>query len=198
MTINKQKFFSGVRSSIFSGKLTSSQVAGAEAIIDGFEERKYSDLRWLAYMLATAYHETASTMQPITEYGGKKYFDKYDTGSLAKQLGNTPEADGDGYTWRGRGYVQLTGYRNYSVADQKLQLHGELIRNPDLALKDDIAAQIMLFGMTEGWFTGRKLSDYFSETTSAWGDARRIINGTDKASLIAGYGKTFYGALGSV
>ena len=85
-----------------------------------------------AYLLATAYHETAFTMQPIVEFGGRKYFDKYDTGRLAEALGNTPQADGDGFFFRGRGYVQITGRANYEKAGRKLKF--DLVNKPDLLL----------------------------------------------------------------
>ena len=62
---------------------------------------------------------------------------------------------------------------------------------PDKAL----AAQVMFAGMSQGWFTGKKLSDYFKDGKADWKNARRIINGTDKADTIAGYGKAFYRAL---
>jgi len=143
-----------------------------------------------AYLLATAKHETADTMQPITEYGGRKYFDKYDTGKLAKALGNTPDKDGDGYLYRGRGYVQITGRANYAKAGDKLGL--DLIGNPDAALNPTVAARILVRGCSEGWFTGKKLDDYLPDD---FRNARRVVNGTDKADLIAGYAIEFGKAL---
>ncbi|MGV2188748.1 hypothetical protein ACQZ4Q_08030 [Agrobacterium vitis] len=193
--MDRAKFFAAVRISLFSGKLSDPQVKGMEAILDGCASQGASDVRWISYMLATAYHETAQTMQPITEYGGRRYFDKYDTGSLAKQLGNTPAADGDGFLYRGRGYPQLTGAANYRNADKKLGLGGKLIADPDLALQPDIASKIMVLGMTEGWFTGKKLSDYFTPSASDWVNARKIINRLDRAQDIAGYAKAFNSAL---
>ena len=71
----------------------------------------------------------------------------------------------------------------------------DLVRNPDLAMRPDIAAGVLIFGMLEGWFTGRKLIDYFKGTRSDWVDARVIINGHDRAALIASYGMAFYHAL---
>ena len=141
-----------------------------------------SDDRWLAYMLATAHHETDRTIRPIAEYGKGK---GHPYGKPGK----------DGQPAYGRGYVQLTWDYNYEKADAKLGLKGALIKNYELALRPDIAAAVMFYGMTEGWFTGKKLSSYFNKTTEDWVNARRIINGLDKANLIAGYAKNYYAAI---
>lgn len=169
------------------GPLSQQQVDGINAIISASSGLPVSHI---AYLLATSWHETNGTMQPITEYGGRKYFDKYDTGKLAKALGNTPDKDGDGYLYRGRGYVQITGRANYSKAGDKLGV--DLIANPDAALNPTLAARILVRGCSEGWFTGKKLSDYLGDD---FRNARRVVNGTDKADLIAGYAIEFGKAL---
>jgi hypothetical protein len=172
---------------LFGGLLSQAQVNGIETILAASEGLPIGHR---AYLLATAKHETADTMQPITEYGGRKYFDKYDTGKLAKALGNTPDKDGDGYLYRGRGYVQITGRANYSKTGDKLGV--DLIANPDAALNPTLAARILVRGCSEGWFTGKKLSDYLGDD---FRNARRVVNGTDKADLIAGYAIEFGKAL---
>ena len=97
--------------------------------------------------------------------------------------------------------METTLLRNYVLATRKLRERGvvggdvDLVRNPDLAMRPDIAAGVLVFGMLEGWFTGRKLIDYFKGTRSDWVDARAIINGSDKAKLIASYGMAFYHAI---
>jgi len=175
---------------LFGGSLSQAQVNGIETILAASEGLPIGHR---AYLLATAKHETADTMQPITEYGGRKYFDKYDTGKLAKELGNTPEADGDGFRYRGRGYVQITGRANYAKAGGKLGV--DLIGNPEAALNPDIAARILVRGCSEGWFTGKKLDDYLPDD---FRNARRVVNGTDRADLIASYAIEFGKALADV
>lgn len=170
-----EEFFNEVRP-LFHNKLSQSQVDGINNLL---EVTKGQPVKHRAYMLATAYWETAKTMQPIEEYGkgrGRPYGKP--TGPYNK-------------IYYGRGYVQLTWYDNYKEAEDKL--HFDLVQRPELALKPDIAAKIMLLGMTEGWFTGHKLSDY-----SDYKSMRRIINGTDKAALIASYAEVFERALSKI
>ena len=112
----------------------------------------------VAYLLATSWHETAYTMLPIKEYGGYKYLSKYDTGRLARILGNTPEADGDGVFYAGRGHVMITGRNNYRKFSALLNI--DLLKFPDLALDLKISAEILTVGSLKGMFTGKQLSDY--------------------------------------
>ena len=184
--MSRTEFYTAIRS-IFGGALSQKQVDGIEAVMAAIGGLPVSHR---AYLMATTFHETARTMQPIVEYGGRKYFDKYDTGKLAKSLGNTPEADGDGYMYRGRGYVQLTGRANYAKAGKALGL--DLLRNPDLALQPTVAAQILVKGCSDGWFTGKKLADYLP---GDYLNARRVVNGVDDAAQIAGYARQFEAAL---
>lgn len=126
----------------------------------------------LAYLLATVYHETAHTMKPVREYGGETYL-------RSKKY----------YPYVGMGYVQLTWLDNYKKASKKLGV--DFVKNPKLLLKPEYSAEIAVVGMKEGWFTGKKLSDYITLQKSDFVNARRIINGTDKADLIAGYARSY-------
>lgn len=160
---------------------------------------------WVAYALATTYHETAHTMQPIKERGGTAYFTRmYDIrGSrphVARDLGNTQP--GDGARFAGRGYVQLTGRRNYTKATQKLRDMGfdvDLVADPDRAMEPAIAAAILVVGMREGWFTTRDIDDDLPRRGPArlaqFVASRDIINGRDRQDLIAGYAADFQTAL---
>lgn len=186
--INRKFFYDTVRRSLFNGRITSGQLSGMESILNEWESGCHTDDRHLAYMLATAYHETDRTMAPIEEYGkgrGRKY------GKRVKMNGRS-YSDVTGVFY-GRGFVQLTWYENYDKAGKKLGLN--LLSNPELALQLPVATKILFTGMAEGWFTGKSLADYFSSTKEDWINARRIINGTDKASMIAGYAKAFYAAI---
>jgi hypothetical protein len=162
---------------MFGGSLNQGQVDGINSILSAFSAMGDGNLRHLAYMLATAKWETMHTMQPVREASrgkGLPYGRKDATGQIPY----------------GRGLVQLTWTENYAKADKRLGLNGALIKNYDLALDPKIAAEIMVRGMDEGWFTGKKLSDYPDFT-----NMRRVINSLDQAQTIALYANTFLGAL---
>lgn len=175
-----EKFSDIVRRDLYAGKLAQTQFEGLRFIMREWKARHGfgGDHRHLAYMLATTHHETAFTMQPITEYGSQKYL-------KGKRY----------WPYIGRGYVQLTWDYNYKKAGDII---GEnMVDDPELALQPDLAAKIMFEGMVAGWFTGKALSNYFDHDTDDPVNARRIINGTDKAQTIAGYHKKFLGAIKS-
>lgn len=190
-------FFMGVRGALFCHTMNQSEVAGCNTILAAMEG---SPLSYTAYALATAYHETAHTMQPINEYGGPSYFERMYGPSgrrpdTARQWGNTNP--GDGNRFHGRGYVQLTWRNNYRKAGAALGV--ALEEHPELALNPDVAAKIMRRGMEEGWFTGHGFKSYLSpigaEDTESFTEARHIINGSDRAEMIAGYAIDFQTAL---
>ena len=177
-------FFDLIRKDLFGGKLTAKQVEGIEFLLSATEGLS---LRHRAYLLATVLHETDATMQPIFERGRRAYFDKYEPNTaIGRDLGNT--RPGDGYLFRGRGYVQITGRANYRKASERLGV--DLVAFPDEALKPQIAAKILVRGCLEGWFTGQKLADH-----DGYAEMRRVVNGRDKAWLIAGYADAFEKAL---
>ena len=195
--MDRPTFFAAVRRQPFRGKMTQQQVEGLKAILDEWDRwMPKGDQRWLAYLLGTAFHETATTMQPIREYGGDGYFFRMydirgDRPNVARTLGNTQP--GDGARFCGRGFVQLTGRAGYIRAGRAVGV--DLIATPDAAMRPDFAAHIAIVGMAEGWFTGKKLADYFNTAVTDWRNARRIINGLDRADLIAGYAIAFHGAI---
>ncbi|WP_217577311.1 carboxypeptidase [Mesorhizobium sp. GbtcB19] len=122
-----------------------------------------------AYVLATAFWETAHTMQPVVE----AYWlsENWRRNNLRY------------YPWYGRGFVQLTWEKNYQRAEA--ETGSPVHQNPALALNPAIAAKIAVTGMREGWFTGRDLNDFIDLQHSDFVNARRIINGVDRAQEIA-------------
>lgn len=141
------------------------------AIIDCCRSRRLP-LNQIAYVLATAHHETGGKMKPVREGGGEKYL-------RAKKY----------YPFVGMGYVQLTWLENYQ--DWSKRLGVDFVANPKLLLKPEYAVQILVDGMRLGTFTGKKLSDYITATKADFTGARRIVNGTDKAVPIAGRARDF-------
>lgn len=84
-----------------------------------------------AAFLAQIGHESGE-LHYVRELGSDQYLSKYDTGVLAARLGNTPEADGDGQKYRGRGLIQITGRRNYLACSQALFGDDRLLLQPQL------------------------------------------------------------------
>ncbi len=193
MLYDRQKFFDAVRSSLSGGKLQQEQVDGFEVLLKEAERRQLSP-EWTAYVLATAWHETAFTMQPVRESLAKtdeSAIARLDRAWAKGQLGQvkTPY-------WRkgyfGRGYVQLTWDYNYKKMGEWLGI--DLLGNPSLALNAEIASKIIFEGMIRGMFTAKKLSDYIddldeydAEDLREFEEARRVINGKDKAKKIGEY-----------
>lgn len=181
---NRDTYFNAVRNTLFQGALTQQQVDGQSVILAVWEYQAggtpMEDVRWLAYMLATVYHETATKMWPTTEYGSEEYL-----------------RGKDYYPYIGRGFVQLTWEENYRNASAALSLidDRDLVDHPEIALDSLISSRVMFRGMAEGWFTSRKLGQYFNDTKNDPINARQIINGNDDDELIAGYYDQFLDAL---
>jgi len=195
--MNTKAFFDTVREALFGGKLSQDQVDGLNAILAECNASGICDDRFTAYILATAYHEVGKNMQPVregfvkTNSGAiKAVTNLYNRGIISTNYA-LPKANGKSYY--GRGFVQLTWDYNYRKAGDKLGI--DLYNNPDLASHNAIAAKILVRGMLEGWFTGKKLSDYFTGNKTDWVNARRIVNGLDKAEKIADHAVEFHSAL---
>lgn len=199
---DRKKFFAGYRKAF--GSLSQSQTDGITFILDSAEKDRLLDkTEDLGYMLGTTKHESAHTMKPIHEYGGRAYFiRRYGSQTkVGRELGNdTPE---EGAIYSGEGDVQLTGETNFEKAENALRkFYPEVVadfekrtgRKFDLTVGDQpgddkdpanagdpaIAYAIMSFGMHTGMFTGKKLSDYNLSTLTGRRNARRVINGDVK------------------
>lgn len=180
--INRELFFKGYRKKF--GSLNQSQVDGLNYLIECFEKsRLINRLSEFAYILATVKHETAETYLPICERGAWNYF-KYLIGKLG--IKTLEEAN----LYKGRGYIQLTGKINYMLFAELFGI--DFINQPELAQQKLYAWMILETGMIRGLFTGKKLQDYIKESRRDFFNARRIINGLDKAGLIASYANDFY------
>lgn len=197
--MNRAAFFKAVRSSLFAGKISASQIAGTEAILDEAGMRG-TRLEWLAYMLATAFHETAHTMQPVRETLANtddKAIRILDRSFAAGKLSwvKTPywRKDADGKSWLGRGLVQLTHKRGYQVMTPIVGV--DLVANPNMAMETRVAVKIMFEGMERGSFTAHKLSAHINDQKTDYYNARRIINGVESAAKVATYAKAFEAAL---
>lgn len=162
------------------------------------KEDKDCDVRKIAYMLATAELETGHTFNPVEEANWlswkvrKKYFeDMYDPilgknekrRKMAKKNENIKQ--GDGVKYFGRGFVQITWKKNYRKMGEKFGV--DLVNSPEKAAEHDIAIKIMIYGCEEGEFSGVSLGDYINSKKTDYYNARRVINGTDRADIVKGY-----------
>ena len=197
---------------LFGKKMSPSRQQGFDAIFDAWEQMAPDgNLDWLAYGLATAWHETGGTMQPVRE--GFKATDAEacdHVTAYCKKAGvaNYAAREPNGKSYYGRGYVQLTHADNYKKCGQRLGFGSTLHDDPDKVMEPKVAAQIMLDGMIHGVFRPKfgKVADYFNGAGRRWVDARDLINGDKKkvpnwtggkslGALIGGYGQAFRGAL---
>lgn len=202
MAIDRKGFFDAVRGALHGGRLARGQVDGLSALLDRFERGgETRDLRFLAYMLATAHHETGGRMQPVRET-----FAATDEAAIVRldrafAAGRLPQVsapywrrDADGRSWLGRGLVQITHRRNYERLSGLTGI--DLVGRPERAMEMAVSVEILFLGMLRGAFTGRRLAEHFSGGRADWVGARRIVNGLDRAERVAEYGRAFLAALG--
>ncbi|OLP52587.1 hypothetical protein BJF92_03100 [Rhizobium rhizosphaerae] len=201
MTINRTFFFEELHETLFPNGLHESQYQGTARILDYWAQRHPAlDDRFLAYILATAYHETGAAMQPVRETHAtsddqaiERLQRAFDNGQLTWVRKPYWNKDSEGKSWFGRGLVQLTRRDNYDRVGHNLGI--DLTTDPSAALDDDNAIRIIVEGMIGGWFSGPKLADFFHGNVANWLRARAIINGSESAQKVARYGKSFYRAL---
>lgn len=175
-------FYKGI-----GGKLTDAQVENIEFLLREFENSdEWQHIPHVAYAFATLHIETYVPKKnlrygPVTEVGPKSYFNKYEPNTkIGRSLGNTQP--GDGYKYRGRGY-QLTGRKNYTKTSKALGR--DLVNDPELANDPFIAFDAFTWGIFNGIYTGKKLTDYINPTKKDYRNARRTYNGLDRADEIA-------------
>lgn len=184
--MNRAAFYASLRrrdSGLFGTSLSQHQVDRLEAILTRLDAKRI-ELPQAAYILGTAYHES-DRFRTMEEYASGAAYEG------RKTLGNTQP--GDGRLFKGRGFVQVTGRRNYT--DWAKRLGVDLVGNPALAARLDHATTILIDGMMLGTFTGKKLPDYVAGAKKDYVGARRVVNGTDRAAIIANYARAFEAAL---
>jgi len=172
---------SGSSSGLGSGGNATNALEHETKIIAECLRQGVTDKKQIAYILASAKHESDHYATQTEYSSGAQYEGRSD-------LGNTQS--GDGTKFKGRGYVQITGRRNYTLYSQKTGK--DLVGNPDIVAQDqDLSRFILVDGMKTGAFTGAKLDDYVGGTKSDYLGARAIVNGNDEDSKIAGYANTY-------
>jgi hypothetical protein len=186
MIFHRAIYFAGVRKSLFNSEMTQQQVDGQNFKLDVWSANpRSSDVRHLAYCLATSFHETNRTMWPVEEIGKGK----------GHAYGRPDPTTGHAYY--GRGDIQLTWADNYKKATTNLGLDGldNLYLNPQRALDPSISAAVLFTGMSEGWFTGKRLQQFFSPVADNPVAARAIVNNdvAKNGERIAGYHDKFTG-----
>ena len=206
--IDRDIFFKEYRDIFRSGKLNQRQVDIFDAIFDYWDQSPYTDSRWLAYAIATAYHETGGRMEPVREGFAKddssaiRAVERLLANGRIKQ--NYAKLEANGKSYFGRGLVQITHGYNYRKLGQAIGLGSKLYDDPSLALDKDISVKLLFKGMTDGLYRpGHKLSVYFNTSKEDWYGAREMINadkhykpqwtnGKSLGQLIADHGKDFH------
>lgn len=181
------------------GGFSQAQVDGFNFIMDACNRAKLRP-QHAAYILATTWHETAFKMQPIAEIGkgAKKRYGQWFTNSKGVVYGirngdkSQPTYLRSEYPhlYYGRGYPQLTWLDNYIKAGEELGV--DFANNPELTLQPHHSADIIVMGSMQGWFTEKSIPDRIKlGTYKEFVAARGVINGSDKAAVIANYAQTF-------
>jgi putative chitinase len=187
MEFDHAKYFSAYRY-YFSETLRQSQVNGMEFLLscigNDLGTEAINNIEQAAYILATIKHETANTFQPIEEYGKGKGKPYGLSDPITKKI------------YYGRGYVQLTWKKNYKAMSKYLGI--DLVLNPELACSPAFAYRILVTGLDNGVF-GKDLDDMINARITDFINARRTVNGTDRALHIAKIADKFLSILnGSV
>lgn len=182
--MDRKVFYNSIRSSI---GLTEQNVQGFEKVLDYAEQHK-TNPRFLPNILAQAFWESGRTMWPVREAfwlseAWRKQHLRY-------------------YPFYGRGLIQTTWQANYAKMGKIVK--ADLVKHPELLLDWEYALPALFIGMEEGIYTGKKLSDYIddkdepdAEDYREFVNARRIVNGTDRAQEIAKLALVFEHALGA-
>lgn len=188
MRIDLPRLLEALRTEMFFGSIPRWQAEPVERLI-GEGLRRGRSLEDIAYVLATGYHETSRWRyrREIGRGKGRIY------GEDVLVYRNQREI------YFGRGDGQLTWLMNYARMSVRLTLELgreiDLVNNPALAEQPEYSALILWEGMVDGLFTGAGLADFIRPGSVDYVRARRIVNGNDKAELIAGHARKFESCL---
>lgn len=215
---NKSAFFAELRRSnaVFQQKLSTAQVEGIEAITDACIGLP---IEYVAYILATALHETGGKMQPVVEnlnYTSDALISKFsrerisiaDANKYGRRAGQAANQQaianciygGEwgrknlGNTKQGDGWL-MRGRGLVQITGRSNYEKFGIANNPDRALDMSMAVYMLVHGSVKGLYTGRKLGDYLDGGRRDYVGARAVINRNDMAQLIAGYAVAIEGAL---
>lgn len=148
-----------------------------ELIVQTCLDNEITDTRQIAYVLATAQHESNDFRSPDEEWGRKQAI---------------TNAYHGGEEYYGRGYAHLTHQENYRRLGIELGITDELVEQPSRAAEPEIATRILVLGMRDGTFVpGHALDDHINARQADYDGARAIINPRDieTAATIAGYAR---------
>lgn len=181
---DEKTFFDTIRLTLFGGRLSRVQVDRLQALLLKMQRVELVTPERGAYILATAHHET-DRFNAMEEYAsGEAYEGRAD-------LGNTKP--GDGKLYKGRGFPMLTGRRNYEMASE--MTGRDLIEGPTLASDPDLSAVVIVFGMMDGLFTKRGLAAFINDSKTDFINARKVVNGLDRAETIADIAERYLQAI---
>jgi hypothetical protein len=184
-------FFDVVRSKF--GPLTTSQVMGFNLFIAEAERRK-TYINYLSSLLGQVWWETGKTMAPVAE--------AYYLGAKADAVRRKMRY----YPFYGRGHIQTTWETNYRKSSQIWkEMTGEdvdFVKNPDLLLQNKYSVPLTFEGFERGFWTGKAQDDFIDlidesddEDLREFANARRIVNGLDRAAELGQFALTFEKAL---
>lgn len=200
--MKKKAFYDSIRVELFGGRLTQGVVNSVEAINHSMDKYCITDYRQRAYIFGTGFHESYHREKNPEWEPVREGFASTNQGAInavttlyksGKIKTNYALPLSNGLSYYGRGFTQITWPDNYKILGAEIGV--DLYNNPDKALDRAVASDIMVVGMKKGLFTGKKLSDYLTDSTTDFINCRRIINGLDQADRIAGFAEKFYLAL---
>lgn len=199
--MDRSKLYASLRTSLFKGGVSQTQVNGIEGILDAFATHGDGKPDTLAYALATAYHETGSRMVPVREgFASTDAAARAAVNKLAAKRGPksavakyAKPAGPYNHVYYGRGQVQLTWLENYEKSSKDAGV--DLVKDPDKMLEPLISARVLIKGLLDGRWNGAGKGLRFYLDKGDVREARRTVNVLDKADLIAGYHARFLAAV---